>query len=45
MGDAIARLAEGSLTTYKAKEDFLRDPESGVVQEIGFWRSFEDDLS
>lgn len=37
MGDSIAHLRRGILETFATKEDFLRDPESGVEDELRFW--------
>jgi putrescine transport system ATP-binding protein len=41
MGDAIALLRAGRLKTYASPRAFVEDPESGVAEEISFWRSVE----
>ncbi len=37
MGDEIAFMRKGQLTVYPNKEAFVRDPETGVRDEINFW--------
>jgi len=37
MGDSIGLMREGTLETYASKDEFLRDPASGVGAEIAFW--------
>ena len=37
MGDEIAFMRSGRLKVYEDKNDFIRDPETGVQSEIGFW--------
>ncbi len=39
MGDGIAHLRAGVLRTYPSKEEFIRDPDSGVGDEVRFWES------
>lgn len=39
MGDAIAYMQDGRLKMYNNKEDFIRDPETGVQNEINFWEN------
>ncbi|HEV7671510.1 MAG TPA: ABC transporter ATP-binding protein [Thermoanaerobaculia bacterium] len=41
MGDSIGLMREGRLVAYPSKEDFLRDPESGVGAEIAFWTTLQ----
>lgn len=42
MGDEIAFMRSGHLKVYKDKSEFIRDPETGVQNEIGFWESLVD---
>jgi putrescine transport system ATP-binding protein len=37
MGDALARLDGGTLTAYASQAEFIRDPASGVEDEVRFW--------
>lgn len=37
MGDTIAYMKQGHLTTYPSKDTFINDPEVGVLDEIAFW--------
>lgn len=37
MGDEIAYMRSGQLTVYPDKEGFIRDPATGVQDEIAFW--------
>lgn len=37
MGDEIGFMREGRLTVYTDKDDFIKDPETGVLNEIEFW--------
>ena len=37
MGDRIAYMQQGSLTTYESRNDFINDPGIGVLDEIAFW--------
>ena len=37
MGDEIAFMRSGRLKVYRDKNEFIRDPETGVQEEIGFW--------
>ena len=37
MGDRIAYMDKGSLTTYSRVDDFVNDPSIGVQDEIAFW--------
>jgi ABC-type sugar transport system ATPase subunit len=39
MGDQIGYMQEGVLKVYPNKTDFINDPETGVQNEIQFWRS------
>lgn len=38
MGDEIGLMRSGRLKVYQDKQDFIRDPETGVQNEIGFWK-------
>jgi len=38
MGDEIGYMQKGKLKVYKSKEVFIRDPETGVGNEIDFWK-------
>jgi len=42
MGDALAHLEGGSLRAYASKDEFLRDPASGVQDEVRFWAALGD---
>lgn len=42
MGDRIARLDEGNLTTYSSVDTFISASESGVREEINFWKSLSN---
>ena len=42
MGDRMAHLRGGTLTTYASREAFIQDPGAGVQAEIAFWESLED---
>ncbi|HEY8022486.1 MAG TPA: ABC transporter ATP-binding protein [Thermoanaerobaculia bacterium] len=42
MGDSLAHLEGGSLRTYASKGEFLRDPASGVQDEVRFWAALGD---
>ena len=37
MGDEIAYMKQGHLTTYSSKQSFIKDPSVGVLDEIAFW--------
>ena len=37
MGDQIAYMQQGHLTTYSSKDSFINDPKIGVLDEIAFW--------
>ena len=37
LGDRIAYMQHGSLTTYQSREEFINDPQVGVKAEIAFW--------
>ncbi|MDZ7845441.1 MAG: hypothetical protein U5L96_00920 [Owenweeksia sp.] len=37
MGDEIAFMHSGRLKMYIDKNEFIRDPDTGVQSEIGFW--------
>jgi ABC-type Fe3+/spermidine/putrescine transport system ATPase subunit len=39
MGDEIAHLQRGSLTTYADLQELINDPQSGVAEEMAFWDS------
>lgn len=39
MGDEIAYMSSGRLKVYKDKNDFIKDPDTGVQSEINFWDS------
>lgn len=41
MGDRLAYMRDGSLKTYADRDAFVHDPESGVQNEIAFWRALE----
>lgn len=41
MGDEIAFMRKGNLKVYKSKKEFIQDPETGVGEEIGFWKSLK----
>tara|TARA_B100001109_G_C18837177_1_gene462557 strand:+ start:936 stop:1658 length:723 start_codon:yes stop_codon:yes gene_type:complete len=41
MGDKIAFMRKGNLKVYESKEEFIRDPETGVGEEIGFWKALQ----
>jgi len=41
LGDNIAYMHDGSLTTFGSKEEFIAHPEYGARREIEFWRSLE----
>jgi ABC-type Fe3+/spermidine/putrescine transport system ATPase subunit len=41
VGDAFASIRRGRLRTYTSRQEFIDDPESGIRQEAGFWRSLE----
>lgn len=38
MGDAVALLRGGKFKTYASAQEFAEDPESGVAEEVSFWR-------
>ena len=38
MGDEIGFMRAGNLQVYKDKQDFINDPETGVQEEIEYWR-------
>jgi ABC-type Fe3+/spermidine/putrescine transport system ATPase subunit len=42
VGDAFATIRAGHFRAYATRQDFMDDPESGVRQEAGFWRSLGD---
>jgi ABC-type Fe3+/spermidine/putrescine transport system ATPase subunit len=42
VGDAFATIRNGRFRAYANRLAFIDDPESGVRQEAGFWRSLED---
>ncbi len=37
MGDEIGFMREGKLKVYKDKQEFIRDPDTGVQDEIAYW--------
>ena len=39
MGDEIAHLQNGTLTSYSGLSDLIGDPQSGVAEEMAFWDS------
>jgi ABC-type sugar transport system ATPase subunit len=39
MGDEIAHLEQGTLTTYSGLSELIDDPQSGVAEEMAFWDS------
>lgn len=39
MGDEIGFMRAGNLQVYKDKQDFINDPNTGVQEEIEYWRS------
>ncbi len=39
MGDEIAYMQNGKLKVYDNKDAFIQDPETGVGEEIGFWKT------
>ncbi len=41
VGDAFASIRDGQFRAYPSRQEFVDDPESGVRQEAGFWRSLE----
>jgi ABC-type Fe3+/spermidine/putrescine transport system ATPase subunit len=41
MGDRLAHMRNGSLKTYDDRDAFVHDPDSGVQNEIAFWRALE----
>lgn len=41
MGDCLAYMREGILKTYADRDAFVHDPDSGVQNEIAFWRALE----
>ncbi|HET8735998.1 MAG TPA: ABC transporter ATP-binding protein [Pricia sp.] len=41
MGDEIGYMQAGRLKVYKDKDDFIADPETGVEEEIEFWRKLK----
>jgi ABC-type Fe3+/spermidine/putrescine transport system ATPase subunit len=41
VGDAFASIRDGRFRAYSSRQEFVDDPESGVRQEAGFWRSLE----
>jgi ABC-type Fe3+/spermidine/putrescine transport system ATPase subunit len=41
VGDAFASIRGGRFHAYATRQEFIDDPESGVRQEAGFWRSLE----
>lgn len=42
MGDKIAFMRKGNLKVYESKEEFIRDPETGVQDEIMFWEGMKN---
>lgn len=38
MGDEIGYMRSGNLKVYKDKKDFINDPETGVQEEIEYWK-------
>jgi len=41
MGDQLARIHQGSLKQYDDKKDFFEDRQSGVQDEIAFWKRLD----
>jgi ABC-type sugar transport system ATPase subunit len=41
VGDVFASIRDGRFRAYASRQEFIEDPESGVRQEAGFWRSLE----
>ena len=39
MGDEIGYMRNGRLKVYKDKQDFIKDPETGVMDEIAYWKN------
>lgn len=39
MGDSIGYMKEGSLKTYPDKQSFITDSDTGVQQELAFWKN------
>jgi len=39
VGDHVAVLKDGTLTQYETRESFVKDPSSGVAEEIRFWNT------
>ncbi|WP_031426461.1 ABC transporter ATP-binding protein [Flavimarina sp. Hel_I_48] len=39
MGDEIGFMRAGNLQVYKDKKDFINDPETGVQEEMKYWKS------
>lgn len=38
VGTHFARMAQGQLQVYASRQDFIRDPETGVQSELQFWQ-------
>ncbi|HEA30465.1 MAG TPA: ABC transporter ATP-binding protein [Leeuwenhoekiella sp.] len=41
MGDEIGYMRAGMLQVYKNKQDFINDPDTGVQEEIEYWKSLK----
>lgn len=39
MGDSVGYMKEGSLKTYADKQSFITDSDTGVQQELAFWKN------
>lgn len=42
MGDEIGFMRDGRLKVYTDKQDFIKDPETGVMDEIAYWKQLVD---
>lgn len=45
MGDKIAYMQQGHITTYSSKQAFINDPKVGVLKEISFWSNLVQSTS
>lgn len=43
MGERLAHMRDGVLKTYADRDAFVHDPDSGVQNEVAFWRALEQD--
>lgn len=42
IGDSVGKISKGNLFQFKSIEQFINDSESGVLEEINFWKKYQN---